>query len=398
MSSSHTNRLILVTSTITAALLAFGVVSSPLMTSTMINGGGNIFNLNQAIATTEGNGEQDTGEQDTGEIVPPPGSDIIIEPPGGGELPPTPELTPFPTGPQGFVAPSPTLSPAPGLFQGFVAPSPTLSPAPGLLTPTPTPGLIQSLVPGATCVLGPPAAGLPSCPQTAFSLTQKCVTIPFIGRVCVPFPGGDDSPPTPTPTKAPTPLRCPPFCLPPLPTGVLEETPPTTPPVTPPVTPPTIITNTNNLQTIQTVSNFAGAITTTPDCPPQSATVLLGPSTMENGGARILAAFEPCILTDGSVVLNLPDEQGIQLVAANIQAGQTTQSAVVPMQRIAPITEGQTLYTVDLNEQITGADPATGAQVTLNGNINALFLLNLGGQEVEFSGDNSVALNAILRR
>src|SRR5918999_1614188 len=147
MSSSHTNRLILVTSTITAALLALGVVSSPLMTSTMINGGGNIFNLNQAIATTEGNGEQatgeqdtgeqdtgeqdtgeqdtgeqdtgeqDTGEQDTGEIVPPPGSDIIIEPPGGGELPPTPELTPFPTGPQGFVAPSPTLSPAPALFQ-----------------------------------------------------------------------------------------------------------------------------------------------------------------------------------------------------------------------------------------------------------------------------------------
>jgi hypothetical protein len=119
---------------------------------------------------------------------------------------------------------------------------------------------------------------------------------------------------------------------------------------------------------------------------------------MENGGARILAALEPCILTDGSVVLNLPDEQGIQLVAANIQAGQTTQSAVVPMQRIAPITEGQTLYTVDLSGQITGQDPATGNPVTLNGNINSLFLLNLGGQEVELSGDNSVALNAILRR
>jgi hypothetical protein len=123
----------------------------------------------------------------------------------------------------------------------------------------------------------------------------------------------------------------------------------------------------------------------------------LGPSTMENGGARILAAFEPCILTDGTVVMNLPDEQGIQLVAANIQGGQTTQSALVPIQRVAPITEGQALYTADLNEQITGPDPATGAQVTLNGNINALFLLNLGGQEVELSGDNSVALNAVLR-
>jgi hypothetical protein len=145
------------------------------------------------------------------------------------------------------------------------------------------------------------------------------------------------------------------------------------------------------------VQNFQGAITTTPDCPPQSATVLLGPSTMEDNGARILAAFEPCVLTGGTVVLNLPDEQGIQLVASNIVAGQTTQSAVVPIQRVAPITEGQALYSITLSEQMTGFDPATGAEVTLNGNINSLFLLNLAGQEVELSGDNSVALNAILR-
>ena len=71
------------------------------------------------------------------------------------------------------------------------------------------------------------------------------------------------------------------------------------------------------------------------------------------------------------------------------------------MQRIAPITEGQTLYNVNLNGhgdgQITGTDPATGNPVTLNGNINALFLRNNGGQDVDLSDDNSVALNAILR-
>ena len=66
------------------------------------------------------------------------------------------------------------------------------------------------------------------------------------------------------------------------------------------------------------------------------------------------------------------------------------------MQRVAPITQGQTLYNVDLNGQITGPDPATGNPVTLNGNINALFIFNNGGQNVELSGDNSVALNAIL--
>jgi hypothetical protein len=119
---------------------------------------------------------------------------------------------------------------------------------------------------------------------------------------------------------------------------------------------------------------------------------------MENGGARILAAFDPCVLTDGEVVLNLPDEQGIQVVAANVVGGQTTQSVIAPMQRIAPITEGQTLYTVDLSRQITGSDPSTGNPVTLDGNVNSLFLLNDGGQEVELGGGDNVALNAILTR
>jgi hypothetical protein len=118
---------------------------------------------------------------------------------------------------------------------------------------------------------------------------------------------------------------------------------------------------------------------------------------MARGGARILASLEPCVLTDGSVVLNLPD-RGIQLVAANIQGGQTTQSVLVPMTRIAPIAQGQTLYTVDLNGRITGLDPGTRNQVTLDGNINALLLLNNAGEEVRFSGDNSIALNVILRR
>jgi hypothetical protein len=98
-----------------------------------------------------------------------------------------------------------------------------------------------------------------------------------------------------------------------------------------------------------------------------------------------------------AVLLNLPDEQGIQLVAANIQGGQTTQSAIIPLQRTEPVTQGQVLFSADLNEQINGGDPRTGNSVTLNGNINALFLLNDGVQSIELEGDHSVALNAILR-
>jgi hypothetical protein len=113
---------------------------------------------------------------------------------------------------------------------------------------------------------------------------------------------------------------------------------------------------------------------------------------MGNNSARILAAFEPCILTDGTVILNLPEGQGIRVVAANVQGGQTTQSTIIPMQRISTIAQGQTLYSADLTEQITGPDPTTGNPVTLNGNINALFLWNTGGQNVQLSADNSVGI------
>jgi ribonuclease HI len=56
------------------------------------------------------------------------------------------------------------------------------------------------------------------------------------------------------------------------------------------------------------------------------------------------------------------------------------------------------LFGADLNEQITGEDPTTGNSVTLNGNINALILLNGRRQPIELDGDNSVALDSILRR
>jgi hypothetical protein len=145
-------------------------------------------------------------------------------------------------------------------------------------------------------------------------------------------------------------------------------------------------------------TDFDNTVRASPDCAPVSATVLLGPSTIEDGGARVLGFFDPCHVTDGSVALNLPDEEGLQLIVANIQGGQTTQSAIIPLQKIAPITQGQSLYAVKLSEQMTGEDPATGNQVTLNGNINTLFLRNGAGQAIDLSGDNSVAYTAILSR
>jgi hypothetical protein len=161
--------------------------------------------------------------------------------------------------------------------------------------------------------------------------------------------------------------------------------------------PRTTITNINNVN-INDVQNYEGAVRSTPDCASVAATIMLGPSTMEDGGARILAAFDPCVLSDGTVLLNLPDEGGIQLVAANIQGGQTMHSAIIPLQRIAPVTQGQVLFGADLNRQVTGPDQARGDSATLNGNINALFLWNNIGHAVKFVEDHSVALATLLRR
>jgi hypothetical protein len=71
------------------------------------------------------------------------------------------------------------------------------------------------------------------------------------------------------------------------------------------------------------VQNTAGAVTASPDCPPQSATVVLGPSPMQNGGARILAAFDPCVLTDGGVVLRRTGQASCRLgLKPSVQASQ----------------------------------------------------------------------------
>ena len=128
------------------------------------------------------------------------------------------------------------------------------------------------------------------------------------------------------------------LCISNNPPAKTTTTPATT--TTPDTTTKTVIvtkTNINNDQvTVRndgglSVRTLDGAVTPTADRPPQSATIVLGPSPMENGKARVLAAFDPCILTSGKVLLHLPDEKGIQLVGAKIQDGQTTQSAIVPI-------------------------------------------------------------------
>jgi hypothetical protein len=125
--------------------------------------------------------------------------------------------------------------------------------------------------------------------------------------------------------------------------------------------------------------------------------VSLGPSTMAEEGMRVIAALSPCHLLDGTVLLNLPTN-GIQLVVANVVAGQPVNAIAVNKQLVANLGNGQALYSVDLNEVMSGTTPNKGTQATLNDNINTILLWNDAGQSVNLRADNNLGLNIISHR
>ncbi len=123
----------------------------------------------------------------------------------------------------------------------------------------------------------------------------------------------------------------------------------------------------------------------------------LGPSTMLDNGMRVIAILSPCHLLDGTVLLNLPTN-GVDIVAANLVGGQTVNAIVANKLLVSDLGNGQAIYSVDLNEFMSGVTPNGGFPATLNDNINAILLWNNAGGDVNFSADNTLALNIISHR
>ena len=159
------------------------------------------------------------------------------------------------------------------------------------------------------------------------------------------------------------------------------------------------ITNRNTITQSGTivVQDRTGSFVATPSCIPIERTVSLGPSTMLDNGMRVIAILSPCHLLDGTIVLNLPTN-GIELVAANLADVQTVNAIVVNKQLVANIGNGQAIYSVNLNETMSGLTPNGGLPTTLNDNTNAILLWNNAGGDVNFSADNTLALNVISHR
>ncbi|MBA3977500.1 MAG: hypothetical protein H0X50_04800, partial [Nitrosopumilus sp.] len=159
------------------------------------------------------------------------------------------------------------------------------------------------------------------------------------------------------------------------------------------------ITNRNTVTETGTivVQDRTGSFAATPSCNPIERTVSLGPSTMLDNGMRVIAILSPCHLLDGSVLLNLPTN-GIDIVAAHLVGGEAVDGIVVTKQFVANLGNGQSLYSTDLNQTMSGVTPNGGEPETLDDNTNAILLWNNEGEDVEFNADNTLALNIISHR
>jgi hypothetical protein len=118
---------------------------------------------------------------------------------------------------------------------------------------------------------------------------------------------------------------------------------------------------------------------------------------MLDNGMRVIAILSPCHLLDGSVLLNLPTN-GIDIVAAHLVGGEAVEGIVVTKQFVSNLGNGQSLYSMDLNQTMSGVTPNGGEPETLDDNTNAILLWNNEGEDVEFNADNTLALNIISQR
>lgn len=131
-------------------------------------------------------------------------------------------------------------------------------------------------------------------------------------------------------------------------------------------------------------------------CTPQSSTITLGPGSIAERGVRVLTTFNPCILTGGGAILNLPDSNNnLKLVAVDLEGDEMHKAVVIDLQKVQTMTTDQTLYTADFERTMTGLSPITNKVDTIQ-DINSLVLLNDSPGQINFVDDNSIAFSTIL--
>jgi hypothetical protein len=136
-----------------------------------------------------------------------------------------------------------------------------------------------------------------------------------------------------------------------------------------------------------------GQATTTPIV--QSDNMKLGQTQIDSNNLLVIADFYPFRIVGGHVSANLPIGNEIQVIIGEIDTtGILSKAVALPLIEARDLTMNDILYSTQLGSVVQGKDIFSNTPVTIN-SPNIIMLYN-SGDEITFSGPNSIAYTAIL--
>ena len=127
----------------------------------------------------------------------------------------------------------------------------------------------------------------------------------------------------------------------------------------------------------------------------QSDNMKLGQTQIDSNNLLVIADFYPFRIVGGHVSANLPIGNGIQVIIGEIDTkGILSKAVALPLIEARDLTINNILYTTQLGNVVQGKDIFSNTPVTIN-SPNIIMLYN-SGDEITFSGPNSIAYTAIL--
>lgn len=132
-------------------------------------------------------------------------------------------------------------------------------------------------------------------------------------------------------------------------------------------------------------------------CPTQSRTIDIT-GKINPKAIRLLGDFDPCIIKDGTVTLNILNNPNIKLAVMYLDKnGNNHASTLINLKKIQNINNNQGLFRIELDEQMQGINPLT-KEPTILTKINGLALCNNGNKPINFKSGNTVAFTAIFTK
>ena len=126
-------------------------------------------------------------------------------------------------------------------------------------------------------------------------------------------------------------------------------------------------------------------------------TIRLGKGSIPAGGIRILADLDPFFIIDGHVEFNAPaNARNLKVIVAESTTKSVTHAVILNPTRILDVRPGESLYHVDLDEEISGRNPWTGDSDKVD-RYNNVYLMNIGEGErpISFNDQSQATITVV---